>query len=80
MCTIGISFPTETLFPFTAPRAGTEPALPSFPARCSAGAEGMVRISLCVDDALLDRGLARLLGRPESTAGEVTATAEAART
>jgi aspartate/methionine/tyrosine aminotransferase len=41
--------------------------------------EGMVRISLCVDDALLDRGLARLLGRPED-AVEVPAKAEAART
>jgi aspartate/methionine/tyrosine aminotransferase len=42
--------------------------------------EGMVRISLCVDDGLLDRGLARLLGRPEGAAAGVAAKAEAART
>ena len=41
--------------------------------------EGMVRISLCVDDDLLDRGLARLLGRPETAAGEAPAKAEAAQ-
>ena len=41
--------------------------------------EGMVRISLCVDDDLLDRGLARLLGRSEPAAGEAPAKAEAAR-
>jgi aspartate/methionine/tyrosine aminotransferase len=40
--------------------------------------EGMVRISLCVDDDLLDRGLARLLGRDEGAA-ESPAAAEAAR-
>jgi hypothetical protein len=40
----------------------------------------MVRISLCVDDGLLDRGLARLLGRPEGAAAGVAAKAEAART
>jgi aspartate/methionine/tyrosine aminotransferase len=48
---------------------------PAFGAR----GEGMVRISLCVDDDLLDRGMARLLGRPE-VAGEAPAKAEAART
>jgi aspartate/methionine/tyrosine aminotransferase len=40
--------------------------------------EGMVRISLCVDDDLFDRGLARLLGRDEGAA-EAPAAAEAAR-
>ena len=42
--------------------------------------EGMVRISLCVDDGLLDRGLARLLGRADGAAGDVKAQAEAVRT